>query len=117
MAKYDPKLLEEELKNKVAADWFAAHFMSDFLKDAVNRTASEGTGVRRGAGRAPYGLQDDAQQRGRDIPVACNEAVSTFFSRDRNVASPLCGERRRILLWYQSLLSEGVGHDSGRVLI
>ena len=29
MAKYDPKLLEEELKNKVAADWFAAHFMSD----------------------------------------------------------------------------------------
>ena len=24
MAKYDPKLLEEVLKNKVAADWFAA---------------------------------------------------------------------------------------------
>ena len=89
MAKYDPKLLEEELKNKVAADWFAAHFMSDFLKDAVNRTASEGTGVRRGAGRAPYGLQDDAQQRGRDILVACNKAASTIFSRDRNVASPL----------------------------
>ena len=25
MAKYDHKLLEEELKNKVAADWFAAY--------------------------------------------------------------------------------------------
>ena len=116
MAKYDPKLLEEELKNKVAADWFASHFMSDFLKDAVNRTASEGTGVRRGvrhapyglqddvqqrgrgAGRAPYGLQDDVQQRGRDIPVACNKAVSALFSRDRNVASPLISPVARAVL-------------------
>ena len=34
-------------------------------------------------------VEGAAQQRGRDIPVACNKAASAFFSRDRNVASPL----------------------------
>ena len=37
------------------------------------------------------GLEGAARQRGRDILVACNKAVSTFSSRDRNVASPLGG--------------------------
>ena len=34
-------------------------------------------------------VEGAAQQRGRDILVACNKAASAFFSRDRNVASPL----------------------------
>ena len=40
------------------------------------------------------GVEGAAQQRGRDILVACNEAVATLFSRDRNVASPLGGKGR-----------------------
>ena len=68
MAKYDPKLLEEELKNKVARDCFASHFMSDFLKDAANRTASEGTGVRRGAPRTV-------------CKTMCSKGNATFLSR------------------------------------
>ena len=35
------------------------------------------------------GVEEDARQRGRDIPVACNKEAATFFSRGRNAASPL----------------------------
>ena len=42
----------------------------------------EGAAQQRGRGvrHAPYGLQDDVQQRGRDILVACNKAAATFDS-------------------------------------
>ena len=75
----------------------------------------EGAAQQRGRGvrHAPYGLQDDAQQRGRDILVACNKAAASFFSRDRNVASPLCELAEGLALYNDIELRNFCGNSPG----
>ena len=56
MARYPTGLLEEELKNKVAADWFAAYYLLPAVRSEPVCGASR-VGVNR---RSSYGLTPTA---------------------------------------------------------